>query len=68
MNDKVERIKATYPQGTKIKLICMEGEPQMPAGLVGEVTFVDDMGQLHMKWENGSSLAINYDHDAYETI
>ena len=30
----------------------------MPAGLTGIVDSVDDLGQIHCHWENGSSLAL----------
>ena len=29
---------------------------------------VDDAGQIHVKWENGSSLALLYDEDDFEII
>ena len=31
---------------------------EMPAGLTGIVDSVDDLGQIHCHWENGSSLAL----------
>ena len=54
----VERIREMYPEGTQIILQEMQGENQMPYGLKGTVKFVDDAGQIHMRWENGSSLAL----------
>ena len=32
---EVDEIKRMYPQGMKIRLIEMQGEPQMPDGLEG---------------------------------
>lgn len=29
---------------------------EMPPGLKGTVKFVDDVGTVHISWENGSSL------------
>ena len=46
----------------------MRGENQMPYGLKGTVKFVDDAGQIHMKWENGSSLALNINEDTFEKV
>ena len=57
----VEKIREMYPEGTQIILQEMQGENQMPYGLKGTVKFVDDAGQIHMRWENGSSLALNID-------
>jgi hypothetical protein len=65
---EVERIKATYKKGAKVRLRNMYGEPQMPAGLKGKVEFVDDIGQIHVRWENGSSLALNKGVDSFELI
>lgn len=55
---KIDNLRKRYPQGTKICLDHMEGEPQMPSGLKGEVFHVDDAGQIHVQWENGSTLAL----------
>lgn len=62
---KVEEIKETYSEGMTIVLAEMKGESKMPAGLRGTVKFVDDMGQIHMNWENGSSLALNVEEDKF---
>lgn len=56
--EEVERIKEKYPKGTPIRLYSMEGEHTVPPGSRGVVDHVDDIGQIHMKWENGSSLAV----------
>ena len=47
MQKQVER----YPKGTRLKLISMEDPHGVPMGTVGEVDFIDDAGQIHMKWE-----------------
>lgn len=62
---KIEMLKQRYKPGTRVCLDYMEGEPQMPAGLKGEVFHVDDAGQIHVKWENESSLALNTDVDQF---
>lgn len=61
----IEQLKTKYKKGVRVKLISMEGEPQMPEGLNGVVTLVDDMGQIHVEWENGSNLALNIDCDSF---
>lgn len=65
---KLEWIRSTYPAGTKVILGEMQGEPQMKPGLKGEVVAVDDIGQIHMKWENGSTLALNIEVDRFQKI
>lgn len=66
--EKVDMLKRKYPAGTQICLGCMEGEPQMPSGLKGEVFHVDDMGQIHVQWENGSTLALDADIDRFSKV
>lgn len=53
----VDAIKERYPEGSKVELVQMN-DPyvQMPAGLKGTVMFVDDIGTVHIDWDNGSSL------------
>ncbi|ANU75587.1 DUF4314 domain-containing protein [Blautia pseudococcoides] len=55
---KIEQLRKRYPEGTRICLDEMDGEPQMLAGLKGKVFHVDDAGQIHVEWENGSTLAL----------
>lgn len=64
---EIERIKAEYPFGSHVKLIEMKGEPQMPYGLKGTVMSIDDIGQLHVNWENGSTLALT-EEDSFSKI
>lgn len=64
----VEQIKQQYKTGTKLRLIKMEGEPQMKAGIIGTVDMVDDMGQIHMHWETGSCLALDTELDTFEIV
>ena len=55
----LEQLRKQYPKGTKLQMITMGNEKYpVPPGTVGEVTYIDDIGSIHMKWENGSSLAI----------
>ena len=64
---QVERVKKQFTEGTKVYLHGMYGEPQMH-DLYGEVIGVDDIGQVHMKWENGSTLALNVESDIFEIV
>lgn len=55
-------------RGTKIKLIYMYNEPQMPKGLIGVVDHIGDMNQIHVNWENHSSLALVPEVDKFEIL
>jgi len=51
-------LRQKYPAGTTVQLISMDDEQAPPVGTIGEVQFVDDIGNVHVKWQNGSSLAV----------
>ena len=55
----VNFIRQQYPTGTRIRLNSM-ADPwhPIPAGMEGEVAFVDDEGQIFMKWDNGRTLPL----------
>lgn len=65
----IDLIKQKYPKGTRIKLIYMS-DPYAPveAGTKGTVEFVDDIGQIHMRWDNGRTLALNPGIDSFRKI
>lgn len=63
-----QAIKRDYPIGTKLRLIHMEGEPQMESGITGTVSHVDDIGQIHVNWETGSSLPLTAYLDRFTLI
>lgn len=65
--NKAEYYKKAYPVGTRIRLLHMDDPySPIPDGMTGTVTSVDDMGTLHMKWDNGRSLGICPDVDSFE--
>lgn len=55
---QVMELRETYPEGTRIILDQMQGETQMECDMSGTVQYVDDAGQIHVQWENGSTLAL----------
>ena len=63
---QVQLIKQKYPVGTTIKCLKMN-DPYAPvkSGTIGTVDLVDDMGQIHMKWSNGRTLALVPGHDNF---
>jgi len=54
--------------GTTLELVEMQGEKQMPKGLRGVVTHIDDVAQIHVRWQNGSSLAIIPEIDKFMIV
>lgn len=68
-SDKVERVKEKYPTGTIVECINMGEEVRpIPTGTRGVVTLVDDIGSIHVSWENGSSLALIEEVDRFKVI
>ena len=55
---QVERLRQTYPPGTRLVLDQMEDGQAVPPGTRGTVAYVDDAGQLGMKWDNGRTLSL----------
>lgn len=65
----VNLIKAKYTKGTRIELIKMDDPyAPVPSGTKGTVDFVDDMGTIHMIWDNGRTLALIPEVDKFEII
>ena len=67
-HEQVERIKAQYPPGTRIRLGHMNDPQAVPDGTEGTVQAVDDAGQLLMKWDNGRSLSLLPGEDSFSVI
>ena len=53
-----------YRVGDKITIENMDGEPQY-CGRTGEITVIDDIGQLHGTW---GGLAVNLDYDTIRKV
>lgn len=65
----IEYIKKSYPAGTRIELISME-DPFAPIypGTRGTVRVVDDMGTIHVDWDNGRRLGLIPGEDSFNII
>ena len=65
----VNFIREQYPPGTRIRLNAMD-DPHHPIlpGTEGEVDFVDDEGQIFMKWDNGRTLPLAPGEDSFTVL
>ena len=64
----VEAVRRMYPAGTRVKLNRMKGEGRMSPGLEGSIQFIDDIGDIHVDWDNGSTLALIPGEDSFSVI
>ena len=59
----IQFLKDLYPAGTRVKLVEMNDIQAPPIGTLGTVMYVDDIGTIHIKWDNGSTLGASYPED-----
>lgn len=64
---EINLLKQQYKEGTRVILYNMAGE-DMPVGLKGTIKLVDGIGQIHVNWDNGSTLPINTELDTFSII
>ena len=60
---RVDRIRQMFPAGCRVKLVLMDDEFAPPVGTEGTVRLVEEMGTVHVSWDNGSCLGAVYGHD-----
>ena len=66
---QAEVLRNMYPPGTRVECIEMNDPfAPVPSGTKGTVFHVDDMAQIHVNWDNGSSLALNRDEDTFRKL
>ncbi len=63
------KIKEQYPPGTRVLLNQMN-DPYHPveSGTRGTVMHVDDQANMHMKWDNGRTLALDPEVDSFRKL
>ena len=65
----LKRIREQYPVGSTVEIIEMcDSYRDMPAGLRGRVTHVDDTGTVFADWENGSTLGAVFGEDRIRRV
>ena len=55
---KLHVLRRQYPKGCAVELVHMEDAQAPPKGTRGKVVHVDDIGTIHVEWDNGSMLGI----------
>ena len=66
---QVEAVRKRYPVGCRIQLDYMGEDPRpIPEGTQGTVNCIDDMGTLHVAFDNGRHLGLCLGEDKYHKI
>jgi len=62
---EVERIRKEFPVGTRVELVRMDNEPNpdIHPGMRGNVEFVDDAGNIRVRWSYGGEVRVIYGED-----
>lgn len=61
--ETLERLRQEYPAGCRVQLDWMDDFHAPKIGTQGTVVFVDDIGTIHVCWDNGSGLGVAYGED-----
>ena len=62
-------LKEKFARGTRVVLVKMNDDySSLKAGDKGTVMMVDDIGTIHVDWDNGSSLGVVFGEDICRKI
>lgn len=65
----VAQLRQQYRAGTRVKLAKMDDPySDLHPGDLGTVALVDDIGTIHIDWDNGSTLGVVYGIDRIRII
>ena len=63
---QIQRLKEHYVDGLRVELISINDDfCNLKKGDKGTITGVDDIGQIHVNWDKGSTLALVYGEDIF---
>ena len=64
----IQSLRERFPAGCRVELLVMDDSQAPPAGTLGTVIGVDDVGTIHVNWDNGSSLGVAYGPDSCRRV
>ena len=66
---ELKALRERYPAGTRIRLNHMDDPyARIPPGTTDSVDYIDDAGNVHMKWDNGRMLSLIPGEDDFTII
>ena len=68
MSKVKEEMLLRYPIGTRVRFIHMDDHQAPISGTLGTINNIDDIGDLMVSWDDGSSLKLIVGIDAFEVI
>ncbi|MEA4875655.1 DUF4314 domain-containing protein [Anaerorhabdus sp.] len=64
----IKYLKEKYQKGQRVECIDMQDAQAVPSGTQGTIQFVDDMGTIHVAWDNGQSLGLIDGEDSFKIV
>lgn len=55
-------------KGKRVRCIQMNDKYPVPSGTEGTINYVDDIGTIHVSWDNGSTLGLVPNEDKYQIL
>ena len=58
-----------FSAGKRVELVfCRDPHTHLEPGLKGTILFIDDLGTVHVRWDNGSQLGLIPNIDQWKEI
>ena len=64
----IKSLRTEFPVGARVEILKMNDVQAPPMGTLGTVTGIDDLGTIHVHWDNGSSLGVAYGEDKCKLV
>ena len=65
----VDYLRKRYPEGTRVEMVRVDDPyTKVKSGTQGTVMFVDSVGTIHVKWDDGSTLGLVHNVDKFRYI
>ena len=61
--ETIEHLREGFPSGCRVELVRMDDPQAPPIGTRGTVIGVDDVGTIHVNWDNGCGLGVAFGED-----